>query len=160
MRAEVSPHSSAVRADRKPGSCVVVAVDPSTPSERAVRLALSVERDDLRTEFVFCHVIDIPRMLARAETEDYEIALELAREQARSLLDLCLAHAEEAGVFGRSCIRYGKPAAEILTLAKSFSADLIVVGNRRRPWVRRVLRGSVPDEIVHTSDIPVLIVQG
>jgi nucleotide-binding universal stress UspA family protein len=161
MRPAVSPHSSVVRAHRHPISCVVVAVDPSTPSERAVQLALSVEREDARTEFVFCHVIDIPRMLARAErvAEDYEVALSVAREQAQTLLDLCLAFAENAGVFGRSCIRYGKPAAEIVSVAELFSADLIVVGNRRRPWVRRVLRGSVPDEIVRMSDVPVLIVQ-
>lgn len=161
MHPAASPHSSVLRAHRRPISCVLVAVDASTPSERAVQLALSVEREDARTQFVFCHVIDIPRMIARAErcADDYEDALHIAREQAQRLLDLCLAFAENAGVFGRSCIRYGKPADEIVSVAELYSADLIVVGNRRRSWVRRVIRGSVPDEIVRTSDVPVLIVQ-
>ena len=124
-----------------------------------MRLALSVERDDVHTEFVFCHVIDVSRMLAGAEQEDYEIAFHAAQVNARSLLDRCLAFAEEAGVFGRSCIRYGRPDEEIITVAELYAADLIVVGSRRRPWIRRVLRESVPDAIVRTSDFSVLIVQ-
>src|SRR5450432_749101 len=99
MHPQASPHSPAALTVRRPLSSVVVAVNTWAPAERAVRLALSVSRDDVRTEFVFCHVINIPRMLARIEQEDYEIALHAAQDRARTLLDLCLVFAEDAGVF-------------------------------------------------------------
>jgi nucleotide-binding universal stress UspA family protein len=141
---------------------VVVAVDPSTASERAVASALSVVRCDVRSEFVFCHVIDVPRMLAHADryADDYELALDAARAEGRSLLDHCVGVAERAGIFARSCLRYGKPATEIVALADACVADLIVVGNRPSGRLHRVFSEPVPDEVVRTSGIPVLVVAG
>jgi nucleotide-binding universal stress UspA family protein len=141
---------------------VIVAVDPSTASERAVTSALSVLRSDLRSEFVFCHVIDVPRMLAHADryADDYEVALDAARAEGRLLLDHCVGLAERAGVSARSCLRYGKPATEIVALADACVANLIVVGNHLSGRLHRVFCEPVPDEIVRTSGIPVLVVAG
>jgi nucleotide-binding universal stress UspA family protein len=143
----------------RPFSRIVVAVDPSTASERAVRLALSIARGNARIELVFCQVIDVPRMLARADrfADDYEIALEATREEARSLLQRCMAFAGQAGIFAEACIRYGKPATEVALLADVFAADLIVIGNRPSDRIHRFLCGSVRDEIVRASGIPVLV---
>jgi len=146
---------------RRPFSRIVVGVDASPASERALRLALSMARSDARVEFVFVHVIDIPRMLARADriAEDYEIALEVAREEARGLLDRCGALAGEVGAFARSSIRCGNPAAEIVTLADVYAADLIVIGNEPKSKIHRLLNGSVSDDVVRTSAVPVLVVK-
>jgi nucleotide-binding universal stress UspA family protein len=112
-----------------------------------------------RTEIIFAHVIDVPRMIAHADrlVNDYELALEAAQDQASDLLDRCLAAAEQAHIFSRSCIRYGKPATEVVTLARVFGADLIVCGNHPSTRVGRFLNGSVRDEIVRTAGVPVLI---
>ena len=148
-------------APRRPFSRIVVAVDSSAASERAVRLAVAVASGDARSELVFCHVIDIPWMLARVDhgADDYELALETAQESARGLLDRCIAAAAKADVFGRSCLRYGKPAEEVATLANAFAADLIVVGNRPCGRVHRILNGSVRDELVRNSALPVLVAE-
>lgn len=126
-----------------------------------MHLAISLAAGDVRTELVFCHVIDIPRMLARADhlAEDYEIALEAAQSEARSLLAGCVAAAGDARVYARACVRYGKPASEIATLADVYAADLIVVGSRPSGKWHRFLNGSVRDEIVRDSDIPVLVAE-
>jgi nucleotide-binding universal stress UspA family protein len=140
-------------------SRIVVAVDSSAASERAVELALSLAAGGDHTEVIFAHVIDVPRMIARADplANDYDLALEAARDRARDLLDRCLADAERAGIFGRTCVRYGKPAAEVVTLARVFGADLIIVGNGPATRVQRFLNGSVRDEIVRTANVPVLV---
>jgi nucleotide-binding universal stress UspA family protein len=150
-----------VRAPQRPFSRIVVAVDSSAASERAVRLAVAVASGDARSELIFCHVIDIPWMLARADhgAEDYEIALETAQNEARRLLDRCIAAAAKGGVFGRSCLRYGKPADEVAKLADAFAADLVVVGNRPSGRLHRILNGSVRDEIVRMSALPVLVAE-
>lgn len=148
-----------VRTPRPPFSRIVVAVDSSEASERALSLAISLARGDTRVELVFCHVIDVPRMVARADylTDDYEVSLETARREALGLLDRCLAAAEKADVFGRSCLRYGAPADEVTTLAAVFAADLIVIGRSCHDRIHRILNGSVPDDIVRTSALPVLV---
>lgn len=140
-------------------SRIVVAVDSSAASESAVQLALSLARNDRRTEIIFAHVIDVPRMIARADplANDYDLALEAAQEQSRTLLDGCLAAAEQVGIFARSCIRYGKPADEVVALTHVFGAELIVCGSGPKSRVMRFLNGSVRDEIVRTADVPVLV---
>lgn len=134
-------------------------MDSSAATERAVQLALSLAGDDPHAEIIFAHVIDVPRMIARADplANDYDLALETARDEARTMLDGYLAEAEAAGIFARSCIRYGTPAGEVVTLARAFAADLIVVGTRPASRVERFLNGSVRDEIVRTADVPVLV---
>lgn len=142
-----------------PFSRIVVGAGLSAASDRAIHLALSLARCDHRVELVFCHVIDIPRMLARADryADDCEVALRAARDDAQRLLDRCRALAAEFDVEGRTCIRYGKPAAEIVALAQAFAADLIVIGNHPRARLHRFLCGSVSNEVMRMPGMPVLV---
>jgi nucleotide-binding universal stress UspA family protein len=148
-----------IRARRRPFSRIVVGVDSSPASERAARLAVSLARGDAHIELVFCHAIDIPRMLARADrfADDYALALEIARDEARCLLDRCVALARQAGIHGLSCIRYGRPATEVVTLADVFAADLVVIGNRPSGRMHRFLCGSIRDEMVRACSTPILV---
>jgi nucleotide-binding universal stress UspA family protein len=51
----------------------------------------------------------------------------------------------------------GRPAAEIVTEAARFGADLIVMGARGQSAVRRLLLGSVSSEVVDHAPCPVLV---
>jgi nucleotide-binding universal stress UspA family protein len=161
MRSVLNYHRNmpSVRAPRRPFSRIVVAVDTSEASERAVSLAISLARGDTRVDLVFCHAIDVPRMMARADhlAGDYGLSLETARREARELLDRCIIAAEKADVFGRQYVRYGAPASEVTMLAGVLAADLIVIGRRRHDPIHRILNGSVADDIVRTSSLPVLV---
>jgi nucleotide-binding universal stress UspA family protein len=144
---------------RSPFSRIVVAVDASAASQRAVRLAIALACADEQAELLFCHAIDIPRMLAHAERccDDYALELEVAREDAQRVLKNCLRLAAQAGVAASSSIRFGKPAVEVVTLASALGADLVVVGGRRSRALRRFFRASVSDEVVRVSRLPVLV---
>jgi nucleotide-binding universal stress UspA family protein len=52
----------------------------------------------------------------------------------------------------------GSPAAEILRVAASRKADLIVIGTHGRGAFSRALLGSVADKVLHSTTIPVLAV--
>lgn len=49
-------------------------------------------------------------------------------------------------------------AQEILTAAARFAADLIVIGTHARTGLRRVLLGSVAEEVLRHATCPVLVV--
>jgi nucleotide-binding universal stress UspA family protein len=53
----------------------------------------------------------------------------------------------------------GAPAEVIADLAVDEDYDLIVVGNKGRGAVSRVLLGSVADRLVHISNRPVMVVR-
>ena len=142
-----------------PFSRILVAVDASPASENAARLAISFAQDE-GVDLVFCHAIDVNRMLVQADRcfDDVPLALSAARAAAQDVLDRCCTLAREAGVFARSHTRDGKPAEEVARLADALGADLVVIGNHPGAKLRRVLCGSVRDEIVRASTLPVLAV--
>lgn len=55
-------------------------------------------------------------------------------------------------------IRVGDPAEALAQFAKAFGVDLIVVGSHGRRGVRRVLFGSVSEEVMRTAPCPVVTV--
>jgi nucleotide-binding universal stress UspA family protein len=53
--------------------------------------------------------------------------------------------------------RIGKPAAEILTLAREVGADLIVVGSKGLTGVERFVLGSVAEKVVREAECAVVV---
>jgi nucleotide-binding universal stress UspA family protein len=140
-------------------SRVCVAVDASDASESAARMAISIVHGNRHAELDFCHVINIPRMVARADRslDNYGLSFEVAQENANVVLARCCDLAHDAGVFARSYVRFGNPAEEVQSFAQGLGADLVVIGNRPAGKIQRVLNGSVRDEIVRTCPLPILI---
>lgn len=95
------------------------------------------------------------------------------REYASSPLDLLesghpagggaeMAHLElerqvEAGETAQ--VTTGVPADEILALAQTWGADLIVMGTHGRRGLARLMLGSVAEAVVRGAVVPVMIVQ-
>ena len=147
-------------ADR-PLSHLLVAVDGSMGSARAARLAIELSVDRPEAKITFCHVLDVPLMVARAtdRVDDYALAFRTARDAARRMLEEYCLEAKEHGVNAQRCVRYGRPASEISTFAQLIHADLVVIGNHHASALRRFFRGSTRDELMRSSPIPVLVAE-
>ena len=63
------------------------------------------------------------------------------------------------GVPTETRIVHGAPAKRILEVADAAAATMIVVGTRGRKGVRRLVLGSVCEEVVRNADVPVLTVR-
>jgi hypothetical protein len=103
-----------------PFSCILVAVDASPAAEASIQLAISMARAHHGVELIFCHVIDVYKMLVRADKqfEDFTVMRSVAHEKARAMLDRAGALAVDGGIFSRSYIREGAPAEEIAALGQ------------------------------------------
>jgi nucleotide-binding universal stress UspA family protein len=55
-------------------------------------------------------------------------------------------------------MQYGSRADGIIDCSNEFKADLIVVGTHKRSGFERLLSGSVAEEVVRHSKVPVLVV--
>ena len=53
----------------------------------------------------------------------------------------------------------GDPAKALITIATQVGADLIVVGNRGMKGVKRLVLGSVPNDVAHNAPCAVLILK-
>jgi nucleotide-binding universal stress UspA family protein len=87
----------------------------------------------------------------------YQRALTADLAKARAAIEDAIFAAEERHVHYETEILEGSPAEKILEVARTHGAALIVIGSRGRGAVTGALLGSVSSDVVHRSDLPVLV---
>jgi nucleotide-binding universal stress UspA family protein len=105
------------------------------------------------------HVVHVGEYLPTILAQTEEEPAQLDRE-ARELLDEQVRRIEEAeGTVKEAHLRLGRADEEIVDVADSVGAGLIVMGSRGRGRLRRALMGSVSDSVVRHAHCPVTIVR-
>jgi nucleotide-binding universal stress UspA family protein len=132
---------------------ILYPTDFSERSESAFHLACSLARDH-GARLIVLHVIPPPvshgEVVARQQPNGY-------REQMCNWLYRL--QAPGAGVDINHRLTDGEPYAEILRVAQDDSCDLIVMGTHGRTGLRRLLMGSVAEQVVRRASCPVLTVK-
>ncbi len=149
----------------RPVRSVTLAVDGSAGAEQAVEylagLPLAPETsvrlvgviEPLRFPSTAPDVVKGPLLKALRDYEDERrAALEAVLEAAAGRFRPRVARVATA-------TPVGVPAAAIVTEARRYGSDLIVVGARGLGTFRRVLLGSVSESVLHQAPCPVLIVR-
>jgi len=133
---------------------IVLAVDGSPPAKRAIPVAADIA-SKYGSEVIAVYVQE--QQLGRGGPIGYdttEEAIRVADDAARSLKDMGVSARAEA----RAAIA-GKAAQEIMDVAATEDAGLIVMGSRGMSDWEGLLVGSVAHKVVHLSSMPVLIVR-
>ena len=133
---------------------IVLAVDGSEAARRALPVAADIA-SKYGSEVIAVHVLE--QQLGRGGPiafETTEEATRVADDAARSLKDVGVSARAEA----RAALA-GRAAQEIMDVAASEDAGLIVMGSRGMSDWQGLLIGSVAHKVVHLSSIPVLIVR-
>jgi nucleotide-binding universal stress UspA family protein len=133
---------------------ILVAVDGSEPSSRAVEEAARLASD---AEVVVLHVREREDLIGPG---DGSVELE-TEDEAREMVDPIVARLKDAGVRARgevSTSRIGMVARSIIASARDEGADLIVAGSRGLSDWRSLVLGSVTHRLLHDAGLPVLVV--
>ena len=126
--------------------------DFSEHSRAATELACALARDYGARLYVL-HVLP----LTLAYGEGFAPPAESPLEEIKLRLDQVGAAAPGVRIERR--LFEGRPATEILSLARAMPCDLIVMGTHGRTGLGRLLMGSVAEEIVRKAPCPVLTVK-
>lgn len=143
---------------RVPWTRILVAVDDSDTSRRAVRLAARFAAM-LGANLTIVHVVTwepMGREPKRLVMREMQAELDQA---ALVLLEKMKAEAASAGVKADIKLLHGKAAESVNRLAADRKHDLILIGVRGRNAISRLLLGSVADRIIRTATRPVLVVR-
>jgi nucleotide-binding universal stress UspA family protein len=81
-----------------------------------------------------------------------------ALELAAKALDSCCAMARQRNVACDGLVREGNAAQQVLSAARQFKADRILLGTRSRGKVSKLLIGSVAEQVLRSANIPVITV--
>jgi nucleotide-binding universal stress UspA family protein len=139
-------------------SKLLVPIDGSARSSEVIEYALDLARA-VGAAITFIHVAEIttPRSSLRPSLESERAALEASRRAGESILAQAVQMAGDLGV--QTVLRFGDPADEICTEARSRASDLIVIGSRGLGRIDRVLLGSVSEKVTKRAPCPVLVVR-
>jgi nucleotide-binding universal stress UspA family protein len=142
---------------------IIVAVDGSAPSLKAVALAADLA-GKYGAELMLVAVTQELSAAMTAELETYvrqeRIDTELSSVHTESVLAGARVEAQAKGatrISTRSSA--GEPAEEIIRLAMHWRADLIVLGSRGHGRLAGLLLGSVAQKVLAYASCPVLVVR-
>lgn len=139
---------------------IVAGVDGSAPALDAARYALELA-EQLGSKLTLIFVLETPQVIPVGALSGYVTTgpqrTDDEMKQAEALVESVAA--ERPGVKATTRVVLGDPAETLVDLAKTLSADLLVVGARGLNAAQRFLVGSVSDRIVHHAHCPVLVVR-
>ena len=133
---------------------ILVALDGSKNSQRALSMAISLARN-CDTKLVGMNVIsNIPKKYHHLSYPEKPVLL-AADNMMESAKILCAKN----GILFERKIDFGDPGSKIVKFAESLNFDIIILGTRGVSGIKEKFFGSVSNYVVHKSSVPVMIVK-
>jgi nucleotide-binding universal stress UspA family protein len=137
---------------------ILVATDGSREAELAVTTAADLAKST-DSELHVVHVGEMP-LVYHPERHGYRAEYEEHEKEAKQLLEAQVERIKGAGAtVVQAHLRMGRADEEIVEVAHSIGAGLIVMGSRGQGRLRRALMGSVSESVVRHAHCPVTIVR-
>ncbi len=140
---------------------VLIAVDGSAPSLRAVDFTIEHVKKIPGVSFLLLHVWNASAidLLGAVEAMDEEWLRGAEKRSADKALVDAIAKCDAAGVTFRAMSRSGHVAESIVQTARDEGAHYIVMGTRGLGGVEGLLLGSVTNQVIHLAETPVTLVK-
>ena len=138
---------------------LLIPVDGSDLSLEAVRFAVRVLLAGLRGEVVLANVQEPANLYELIVAHDPEAIDQASADAGVHALQSARALLDAAEVEYECEVAKGDPAHTIIEISERFACDLIVMGARGTSALRSAMLGSVSNEVLHASAVPVMIVK-
>ncbi len=138
---------------------VLLPVDGSELSLEAVRLALRMRQDGLSLSAVLANVQEPASLYEILVAHDPDVIDQLSAEAGLHALQPARDLLDAAGVEYECEVAKGDPAHTLIDISERFGCDMVVMGARGASALRSAMLGSVSNEVLHASLVPVVIVK-
>jgi nucleotide-binding universal stress UspA family protein len=125
---------------------VLLATDGSESAKKAEIAALKISKS-YNIRMAALYVVNVPSTSEQAELIKY----------GEKVLDEVVLDGKKIGIAVQRILKLGSPSETILNVAKSLKVHTIVVGSEGRKGIKRVLLGSVAENVVRNADCTVLV---
>ena len=154
---------------------IVVGLDSSDLSQNALQRAILLAQS-YNAELKLVHVLvdsepgapqfsgyfggPIYPSISSTVVESYQTAWNQFVEHSQSLLNQQISETRQTGVDVSGVLLYGNPGAQLCEIARTWNADLVVVGSRGLSGISELLIGSVSNYVLHHALCSVLVIHG
>ncbi|KTC83539.1 universal stress protein [Legionella cincinnatiensis] len=138
---------------------IMIAVDGSKASSLALKEAIQLAKNQ-NSKLCVIHIVDT---LYEGDV-DREAFVELIRKQGQEVLNSIKKKLSRVKIEFEMKLAELTPsksqiAEKLVDEASAWSADLIIIGTHGRRGIQHILTGSVAEEVIRISKIPVLLVK-
>ncbi|VVC76047.1 TRAP-T-associated universal stress protein TeaD [Aquicella siphonis] len=143
---------------------IMVAVDTSKSANSALAKAIKLAKEQ-KAKLCIIHVIDYSPLMMGGEGINIEALQKSTKDLGQIILNRAVARAKRKGMkaetrlIDKSGESMSHIAAMIIKTAKKWRASLLVVSSHAYKGVSRIMLGSVAEEIIRNTNIPVLLIQ-
>ncbi|MDT8357199.1 MAG: universal stress protein [Methanomicrobiaceae archaeon] len=137
---------------------IVAAIDGSPVSKKALEYAID-EAKAWNSDLHAVYVIETGMLSSIPMDNTLEVIYALLENEGKETLEYARNLAATAGITIMTHIKQGHAGNEILSLAESEKADLIVLGSHGKTEIDRFLLGSVTTYVVRHSNITTMVVR-
>jgi nucleotide-binding universal stress UspA family protein len=138
---------------------ILLPVDGSALALDAVRFAIRMVLAGLRADAVLANVQEPAHLYELLVAHDPDLIDRASADAGLHALVESRALLDAAGVSYEVEVAKGDPAHTIIEMSERFACDLIVMGARGTSALRSAMMGSVSNEVLHASPVPVMIVK-
>jgi len=137
---------------------VLIAIDYDQTAQKVARVGFSMARD-MNAEVILLHVVSNPVLyyssyMAMAPLQINNVG-EL-KEVSQKFLDKTKHDLGDETI--QTIIKEGDTSESILESAKKLKADIIVIGTHSRKWLENILMGSVAENVLKHTTLPLFII--
>jgi len=125
---------------------VLLATDGSESAKKAQIAALRISKS-YNIRMAALYVVNVPSTSEQAEIIKF----------GEKVLDEVVEDGKKMGVEVQKILKLGSPSETILNVSKSLKVHTIVVGSEGKKGIKRVLLGSVAENVVRNAECSVLV---
>ena len=138
---------------------VLLPVDGSELSMEAVRLALRMRQEGMHLSAVLANVQEPASLYEMLVAHDPDVIDHVSAEAGLHALQPARDMLDAAGVDYECEVAKGDPAHTLIDISERFACDMVIMGARGASALRSAMLGSVSNEVLHASTVPVVIVK-
>jgi nucleotide-binding universal stress UspA family protein len=138
---------------------VLLPVDGSESSMEAVKLALRMQADGLLLDAVLANVQEPATLYELLVLHDPDVVDRMSAQAGLDALAPAQALLDAADVPYECEVAKGDPAHTLVEISERFGCDMVIMGASGMSGLRSAMLGSVSNEVLHASGVPVLIVK-
>ncbi len=138
---------------------ILLPTDGSEASLEAVHRALRLVHEGLRASFVLANVQEPASLYEVVVAHDAEVIENVSAAAGAHSLEAAQTLLRTAGVEFESEVASGDPANMLVDIGERFECELIIMGARGVGALSGALLGSVSNSVLHTANVPVMIVK-
>ncbi len=147
---------------------VLVPLDGSTLAEQVLPVVTELAIR-FSSKLVLLSVIQTPRtsissidfgpVVSELSIDEERALVEAAAARARSYLETAAKSLRDRGLQVQYVTERGSPGEGIVRYAKANEVDLIAIATHGRSGLRRLVFGSVADQVLRESGLPILLIR-